>query len=275
MEHDSAIKSDGAGKMPVLFIGHGSPMNIILNNSYTRRLATLAKDLPTPRAIMVVSAHWLTNGTYFTCMDRPRTIYDFYGFPDELYQSGYPSPGSPEFARQASESITKASVGCNFDWGLDHAAWSPLRHMYPKANIPVFEMSLDFSFNEWHAKPLQYHYDLAKELAGLRSKGVLIIGSGNVVHNLRLVNFENMEGKPYDWAVEFDEKIKSNLISGNHKGLIEYQSMGKAASLAVPTLDHYLPMLYTIGLQEKDEPLTFIYEGIQNSSVSMRCFRIG
>lgn len=262
-------------KMPVLFVGHGSPMNIISDNSYTRSLAALGKSLPRPKAIMVISAHWLTPGTFVTCMERPRTIHDFYGFPAELYKIRYASPGSPDEAKFIVESAQKVSIGCNSDWGLDHASWAVLKHMYPAADIPVFEMSLDYSFNEWHPKSIQYHYDLAKELAGLRKRGVLIIGSGNIVHNLAMIDFENTDAGPFEWAKGFDEQVKKNLVDENHEDLIHYRKMGKTATLAVPTLDHYLPMIYAIALQEKNEPLTFIHEGFQNASISMRCFRIG
>ncbi|KAF0218370.1 MAG: hypothetical protein FD174_2987 [Geobacteraceae bacterium] len=262
-------------KMPVLFIGHGSPMNVILENGFTRSLAAWGRRLPRPRAIMVVSAHWLTAGTYVTCMDRPRTIHDFYGFPDELYAITYPSPGSPLEAQFVTGAGRKAQIQCNRDWGLDHGAWSVLKHLYPEADIPVFEMSLDYSFNDWHPKPLQYHYDLAAELAELRRRGILIIGSGNIVHNLARIDFRNMAAEPPPWAVEFDELAKGNLLSGNHRDLIEFQNMGRSAPLAVPTLDHYLPMIYVIALQEENEPLTFTHEGFQHGSISMRCFQIG
>lgn len=261
--------------MPVLFIGHGSPLNIISKNSYTDSLAKLAKDLPLPRAIMVVSAHWLTDGTYVGCMQKPHTIYDFYGFPDELYKIRYASPGSPECAELVSKLVRSVQVKCDMGWGLDHASWAVLKHMYPQADIPVFEMSLHYSFNEWHPRPLQYHYDLAAEMSELRRNGVLIIGSGNIVHNLGLIDFRHTDARPYDWAVEFDEKVKSNLINRNHEDLINFQNMGKSSRLAVPTLDHYLPMIYAIALQGKNEPLTFTHEGFQNASISMRCFRIG
>jgi 4,5-DOPA dioxygenase extradiol len=262
-------------KMPVLFIGHGSPMNIIQDNSYTRSLAALGKSLPRPKSILVISAHWLTPGTFVTCMERPRTIHDFYGFPEELYNIRYESPGSPDEARFVTESVQKVGVGCNSEWGLDHASWAVLKHMYPHADVPVFEISLDYSFNAWHPKPIQYHYDLAKELAGLRKRGVLIMGSGNIVHNLSMIDFENTDAKAFDWAREFDEQVKKNLLAGNHKDLIHYGNMGKAATIAVPTFDHYLPMIYAIALQDKNEPLTFIHEGFQNASISMRCFQIG
>ncbi len=262
-------------KMPVLFIGHGSPMNIILENDYTRSLVNLRKRLPRPKAVMVVSAHWLTNGTFVTCVNRPKTIYDFYGFPEELYEMSYPSSGAPVEAQLVTETVKKGVVACDQHWGLDHASWAVLTHMYPKADIPVFEMSLDYSFNDWHPKPLQYHYDLAKELAPLREQGVLIIGSGNIVHNLKLIDFEDMDAKPYEWAEEFDGMVKEALVARNYRGLIRYQEGGKASALSVPTLDHYLPMIYAIALQQRNEPLTFVHEGFQNASVSMRCFQIG
>jgi 4,5-DOPA dioxygenase extradiol len=260
--------------MPVLFVGHGSPMNIVLDNSYTRSLLQAAKALPKPSAVLVVSAHWLTNGTYVTCVDKPKTIYDFYGFPSELYRLSYPSPGAPRAAELTMKAVSSTRVGCG-DWGLDHAAWSVLRHMYPEADVPVFEMSLDYSpYNSWNPKPLEYHYRLASELAPLREKGILIIGSGNIVHNLGLIDF-NIDAKPYDWAVKFDGKIKEALASGSHQQLISYLGLGKEAVWAVPTLDHYLPMIYAIALQRKGEELRFIHEGFQNGSVSMRTFQIG
>lgn len=263
-------------KIPVLFIGHGSPMNIILKNDYTRRLAELGKELPRPRSILVISAHWLTDGTFVTSAIKPRTIYDFYGFPDELYRLSYPSPGSPDDARQISESIKKPPVKCDDSWGLDHAAWSVLKHMYPRADIPVIEMSLDYSpYNGWNRQTLRFFYDLAGQLKPLRDKDILIIGSGNIVHNLRVVDMNHMDAQPYDWAVEFDEKVKRDLLDGNHADLLDCQNMSRATSLSVPTLDHYLPVIFAIGLQEKSDELEFIHEGFQNRSVSMRCFKVG
>jgi 4,5-DOPA dioxygenase extradiol len=260
--------------MPVLFIGHGSPMNIALDNDFTRSLTAWGKQLPTPRAIMVVSAHWLTPGTFVTCMDRPRTIHDFYGFPRNLYTINYPSPGSPADAESVIKTIRKREVRCDFDWGLDHGSWAVLKHLYPMADIPVFELSIDYSFNDWQPKSLQYHYDLASELSELRRKGILIIGSGNIVHNLSLIDW-NIDAQAFPWAVDFDEKVKRNLLEGNHRALIQYQNMGHSAELSVPTPDHYLPMIYALALQEKNEPISFTYEGFQHSSVSMRCFQIG
>jgi 4,5-DOPA dioxygenase extradiol len=260
--------------MPVLFIGHGSPMNIIANNDYTKSLVKTAKQLPKPKAILVISAHWLTNGTYVTCTNNPKTIYDFYGFPDELYDLSYPSPGAQEKAELTIKIVKKTQIKCG-EWGLDHAAWAVLRHMYPEAEIPVFEMSLDYSpYNDWNSKPLDYHYKLASELMPLREKGILIIGSGNIVHNLGIVDFE-VDAEPFDWAVKLDEVVKQNLVSGNHNLLINYKELGKEAMYGVPTLDHYLPMIYALGLQRKEDKLKFIHEGFQNGSISMRAFQIG
>ncbi len=262
-------------KMPALFIGHGSPMNCILDNSYTQSLRALGRSLPRPEAIMVVSAHWLTAGTFVGCMARPETIHDFSGFPDALYALRYPSPGAAATARAVTELVRNAQVRCRDDWGLDHAAWAVLRHMYPEADVPVFEMSLDYSFNEWHPKPLRYHYDLGKELAALRRRGVLILGSGNIVHNLGMLDFENIDAEPFAWAEEFDAAVKDRLESGDHEGLLDLEALGPSAALAVPTLDHYLPLLSIVALQEKDDPLTFPHEGMQHGSISMRCVRIG
>lgn len=263
-------------KMPVLFIGHGSPENIILKNSFTERLSRLSKELPRPKSILVVSAHWLTEGTRISGAEKPETIYDFYGFPEELYRLTYPSPGSPEVARLVTEVVKNPPVKLDHARGLDHAAWAVLKHIYPGADIPVTEMSLDYSpYNGWNRPTLQSFYDLAKQLGPLREKGVLIIGSGNIVHNLRVVDMQNMAARPYEWAVEFDEKVKRNLLERNHKELLDCRNMSRAAALSIPTLDHYLPMISAIALQGKDDDLEFVYEGFQNRSVSMRCFKIG
>ena len=260
--------------MPVIFVGHGSPMNIILDNDYTNSLKQAAKEIPKPRAILVISAHWLTDGTYVTCVSKPKTIYDFYGFPDELYQISYPSPGSPKDAELTINVVKSTEVKCG-DWGLDHAAWAVLKHMFPNADIPVFEMSLDYSpYNNWNPKPIEHHYRLASELAPLRERGVLIIGSGNIVHNLSVIDFD-IDAQPFKWAVQFDEKVKQCLVSRDHKSLINYSTMGKEAVYAVPTQDHYLPMIYAIGLQKKEDRLKFVHEGFQYGSVSMRAFQIG
>lgn len=255
--------------LPILFVGHGTPMNAIADNAFTRKLAEWGNSFTEkPKAILVISAHWLTRGTHVMVSPKPRTIHDFGGFPEALYRIQYPAPGSPEFASEAKQLITSTGVVDDDQWGLDHGAWTVLRHMFPKADIPVFQVSIDFS------KPPQYHYNLAQELKALRKKGVLIIGSGNIVHNLYQIDFEE-NAKPFDWAIEFDEIVKNKLQTRNYENLIDYASLGKAASLSIPTNDHYLPMLYSLGLTDKNEPLTFTYEEIQNASISMRCFQVG
>lgn len=261
--------------MPVLFVGHGSPEVVLQENAFTRMLSRLGQSLPTPTAVMVVSAHWLTDGTYAGCMKKPRTIHDFYGFPREMYRITYPCPGSPRYGRLVGKIVKTTVVHADSTWGLDHASWAILRFMYPRADVPVFELSLDYSpYNAWRPKPLRYHYELAGELSQLRDKGVLIIGSGNIVHNLGLME-GNVDSQPSGWAVEFDEKVKAALMRRDHDALIEYRRMGEAALLSVPTLDHYLPIIYAVGLQRSDEPLAFLYEGYQYCSISMRAFRIG
>ena len=253
-------------KMPVLFVGHGNPMNAIEKNEYHNTWTEMGKALPKPKSILVVSAHWLTKGTKVTAMEKPQTIHDFGGFPDELFAQQYPANGSPEFARETQALITKTKVQSDMDWGLDHGTWSVLLPMYPNADIPVFQLSIDYS------QPPQYHYDLAKELAALRKKGVLIIGSGNIVHNLGMIDWG---GKAYDWAIEFDEKIKKFIDSGDHSSIINYQNMGKVAQLAVPTNDHYLPLLYSLALQKKSDTLSYFNAKCEMGSVSMRSVKIG
>lgn len=251
--------------MPVLFVGHGSPMNAILDNDYTRSLQQVAASIPTPRAILAVSAHWLTEGTYVSCTETPEIIYDFYGFPRELYELTYPCKGAPEYARMAMSMVAETRIGCNDKWGVDHGAWAVLRHIYPAADIPVFQLSIDYK------KPAEYHYGLAKELAPLREEGVLILCSGNIVHNLREADFANMDAKPFSWAEEADAALKDCLCRKKTDSLIDYHSLPHSR-LAIPTNDHYLPLLYFIALQQADEDVRFIYEGIQNASVSMRSF---
>ncbi|MEW6469983.1 MAG: 4,5-DOPA dioxygenase extradiol [Bacteroidota bacterium] len=256
----------GDQKMPVLFVGHGNPMNAIEKNEYHNKWAGLGKTLPRPKAILVVSAHWLTKGTKVTAMEKPRTIHDFGGFPAELFAQQYPAKGSPEMAKETQQLIKKAKVEADMDWGLDHGTWSVLLPMFPKADIPVFQLSIDYSQGP------QYHYDLAKELAALRKKGVLIIGSGNIVHNLGMIQWN---GKPYDWAIEFDEKIKGFIDEQDHASVIAYDKLGSIAKLSVPTNDHYLPLLYALALQEKNEKISYFNEKIDLGSASMRSLQIG
>lgn len=255
-------------KMPVLFIGHGNPMNAILDNPFTHSLQNLGKSLREkykPNAILVVSAHWLSRGTFVNISPKPKIIYDFGGFPEELFQVKYPASGSPEFARVVEELLPEAKE--DTDWGLDHGAWTILKHIYPDADIPVFELSIDYY------RPMEYHFNLAERLKSLRDKGVLIIGSGNIVHNLRMF-FGRKDGTPYDWTIEFDDWSKEKIINKDFWSLINYEKQGKAAAMAIPTPDHYIPMLYTLGLTEPDEEIKFTYE--ENiGSISMRCFQIG
>lgn len=259
----------GTSAMPVMFIGHGNPMNGIQDNAFTRALGNMSATLPhTPSAILVISAHWLTRGTHVLVAAQPKTIHDFGGFPDALYQVQYPAPGAPELARETASLITTATVGEDQDWGLDHGAWTILRHMYPKADIPVFQLSIDYH------QPPAWHYQLATQLKALRNKGVLIIGSGNIVHNLYQIVFAE-NARPFDWAIEFDELVKQKLEQRTFDELVNYGSLGSAAALSVPTNDHYLPMLYTLGMIAPEDALRFTYEEIQNGSISMRCFQAG
>lgn len=258
-------------KMPVLFIGHGSPMNGIENNEFSLQWEKTAKELPVPNAVLVVSAHWLTNGTHITAMDYPKTIHDFGGFPQALFDVHYPAPGNSQLALETKELIKTTDVGLNHDWGLDHGAWTVVRKMYPAANIPVLQLSIDFS------KPALYHYNLAKELAALRKKGVLIIGSGNMVHNLRMVAWDKLDqpGFGFDWAIEMHELFKTKIIHRDHQALINYEALGKAAKLAVPTPDHYYPLLYTLGLQEKNEEPVFFNDKLVAGSLNMTSVKFG
>jgi 4,5-DOPA dioxygenase extradiol len=257
--------------MPVWFIGHGSPMNVLEDNAFTKSLHTTATSLKEkPNAILVISAHWLTRkGTYVAVTEKPETIYDFHGFPEAMYKVQYPAPGSPKFAQEVKELVTSTQVEEDHEWGLDHGAWTVLKHAFPEADIPVFQMSIDYS------KPSEYHFKLASELQSLRKKGVLIIGSGNIVHNLRQANFYNASAPAYPWAEEFDQISKQKIISREFKDLIDYKNIGQAAMLSIPTPDHYYPMLYSLGLITDKDEVKFTYEEIQNASVSMRCFQVG
>jgi 4,5-DOPA dioxygenase extradiol len=256
-------------KMPVLFIGHGSPMNAILDNSFTRALEKLGKSLEKPNAVLVISAHWQTKGTYVSTNPWPKTIYDFGGFDKKLYEVIYEPKGHPQLAKELINTVTSLTVNESVDMGLDHGAWTILKHIFPDADVPVFELSIDFE------KSPSFHYSFGQELQKLREKGVLIIGSGNIVHNLRLLDWHNTYGKPFDWAMEFDLFVKNSIDKRDFQPLVEYQKFGKAAQLSVPTNDHYLPMMYTLGLANNSDPITYIYEGYEYGSLSMRCFKVG
>lgn len=257
--------------MPVLFIGHGSPMNGIEDNQFSLRWEKLGREIPQPKAVLVVSAHWLTRGTHITAMEKPQTIHDFGGFPQALFDVQYPAPGDPNLAIETRSLIKSVSVGLDHDWGLDHGAWTVVRRMYPKADIPVLQLSIDFS------KPAEYHYNLGKELMELRKKGVLIIGSGNMVHNLRMIDWRNMhtDNYGYDWAVEMHHLFKEKIRSGDHRALINYQKLSPAAQLAVPTPDHYYPLMYILALQNKQEEPVFFNDKLVAGSLNMTSVRFG
>ncbi|MEO6883411.1 MAG: 4,5-DOPA dioxygenase extradiol [Bacteroidia bacterium] len=268
---NNLTKSFGnSDKTPVLFLGHGSPMNAIEENEFVSGFRKLGSELIKPNAILCISAHWETKGTFVTAMQHPKTIHDFGGFPKKLFEVQYPALGSPELAKQTKEIITKTTVGLDENWGLDHGAWSVLKHLYPKADVPVIEMSIDYS------QPAQYHFELAKQLSVLRNKGVLIIGSGNMVHNLRLVAWDKLEGQPfaYDWAIEASEKMKTYMLKDDFEKLIHFQSQGKAFELAIPTPEHYLPLIYALALKEKNEELTFFNDKPIGGSLSMTSVKI-
>ena len=250
-------------RMPAMFVGHGTPMNAIEDNQYSRKWAEIGASLPKPRAIVSVSAHWLTNGTKVTAMPRPKTIHDFGGFPQALFDVQYSAPGEPQLAQEASTMLAPKYVSLDEDWGFDHGTWSVLRQMYPKADIPVIQLSLDYS------APIQEHLDLAKKLQGLRDRGVLVLGSGNVVHNLRALS---VEGKKFDWATEFDHFVEKNLLDKNDQALVDFQKLGSVAKMAHPTYEHYLPLLYVAGIRDAKDKLAFFNEGIDYGSISMRSF---
>lgn len=258
-------------KQPVLFIGHGSPMNGIEDNEFTRNWAKMGIEIPIPTAVLVISAHWLTKGTQITAMENPRTIHDFGGFPEELFQVQYPAKGSPELALEAAKMISSSTVGLDHDWGLDHGTWTVVRQMYPNAAIPVLQLSIDYN------KPPQYHFDLAKQLSALRNKGVLIIGSGNMVHNLSRIAWDKLQEPEYgfDWAIEMNSVFKERIGNGDFQSLIEYQKLNAAALLAIPSPDHYYPLLYTLALHDKKEELSFFNDKVVGGSLTMTSVKFG
>jgi len=246
-------------------------MNGIEDNEFSRTWAKFGKEIPKPKAVLVISAHWLTNGTKITAMENPKTIHDFGGFPQALFDVQYPAKGNPELAKVTSELITSTHVGLDHDWGLDHGTWTVVRHMYPNADIPVLQLSIDFS------KSAQYHYDLAKQLSSLRKKGVLIIGSGNMVHNLQMLAWDKLNEPEYgfDWAIEMNDLFKDKISSGDFKSLINYEKLGSAAKLAIPTPDHYFPLLYNIALQENNDAISFFNDKPVGGSLTMTSVKIG
>ncbi len=257
--------------MPVLFVGHGSPMNAVEENEFVDGFRNIAKIIPQPAVVLCVSAHWETKRTFVTAMDNPRTKHDFFGFPQELYDVQYPAPGNPTLAKEIMSLITKTKVGLDYEWGLDHGCWIVMKHFFPKADIPIVQLSLDYS------QPAQFHYDLGKELSWLRKRGVLIIGSGNIVHNLGLAAWGQIDtvGFGYDWAIEANEKVKNYVLNNNHQALTNYHSLGRAFDLAIPTPEHYLPLLYALALKEENEKMTLFNDKLLAGSISMTSLLIG
>jgi 4,5-DOPA dioxygenase extradiol len=255
-------------RMPVFFVGHGSPMNAIDDNEYRRKWQELGAQFgagwPRPQLILCISAHWLTTGWQLTAMAKPRTIHDFGGFPHELFEQQYPAPGAPEVARAISEGVQQPSLGLDTEWGLDHGAWSVLKPMFPNADIPVIQLSMDY------ARPPAEHVAVGQQLKALRDRGVLIVGSGNIVHNLRAARWNSRSNEAYDWAVDFDAKTAERIEQGDLAGLADFQKLGSLAQLAHPTYDHYLPLLHAAGATEPGEPVHFFNESYQLGSISMR-----
>lgn len=258
-------------RMPALFVGHGNPMNAIEDNIFTRGFESIAKELPRPNAILCISAHWETRGTFVTAMKQPETIHDFGGFPSRLYEVQYPAPGSPELALAIQQGITSTSVNLTNEWGVDHGCWTVAKFLFPKADIPVIEMSIDYS------KPAAFHYQLGKELSALRRKGVIIIGSGNSIHNLRMVDWSNMDtvDSGYDWAIGVNERIRQFITEGDHQSLVNFDKLGKEFKLAIPTPEHFIPLLYTLALQEKDEVPYIFNDHLVAGSLNMMSVKLG
>lgn len=252
---------------PAIFLGHGSPMNAIEENLFTKSLTKLGETIARPKAILMVSAHWETKGTFITGMEKPKTIHDFYGFPQALFNVQYPAQGSPKLANEINDRIKEPMVSIDqSEWGLDHGTWSVLKHIFPKGDVPVIQLSIDMT------KPMEYHLEIGSKIKFLREQGVMVMGSGNIVHNLRQVSWEK-DAKAHDWAVEFDEWVKKKLIDRDFRALATDALKSKAGSLSIPTLEHYLPLLYVLGTVDSKEELTFGYEGIELGSMSMRCFQ--
>lgn len=254
---------------PAIFFGHGNPMNALASNAWTNGWAAIGKEVPRPRAVLCVSAHWYVPGTMVTAMPAPRTIHDFGGFPRELYEIEYAAPGDPELAKRVGNLLAPVPVGLDNRWGLDHGTWSVLCHVFPEADVPIVQLSID------ETQPARFHYELAKQLEPLRDEGVLVIGSGNLVHNLHTYAWGRHKVDPFDWAVRFEERARALLRLSNHEPLIDYESIGKDALLSVPTPDHYLPLLYVIALQRENEEVSFPVTGFDGGSISMLTVRLG
>lgn len=257
-----------SARMPAVFVGHGSPMNTIERNRYTEGWAQIGRSLPRPHAILAISAHWYIDGTAVTAMAKPPTIHDFSGFPEALNRFTYPAPGDPELAKKVRDLLAPVPVAMDQEWGLDHGTWSVLAHMYPKADVPVVQLAMD------QGEPNEFHYALGQALARLRDEGILILGLGNVVHNLRFMQ-RRPDALAPDWAVAFNDHVRECLKRRDHAALIDYESFGQAAKLSVPTPEHYLPLLYVIGAQGEDEPIWFPTNGIDMGAISMMSVIVG
>jgi 4,5-DOPA dioxygenase extradiol len=256
-------------RLPTIFFGHGNPMNAIERNAYTEGWARLAAAIPRPTAVLAVSAHWYAPGTWVTAMPRPRTIHDFGGFPRALHEFLYPAPGSPELAARVRDLLAPLPVGLDQQWGLDHGTWSVLCHVFPGADVPVVQLSMD------ETRPAPFHYEIGRRLAALREEGVLVIGSGNLVHNLHAYAWGRHPAEPFDWAVRFERRARELILSGEHGPLVEYESLGRDAVLAAPTPEHYLPLLYVLGARHPGDVARFPVEGIDGGSVSMLSVELG
>jgi 4,5-DOPA dioxygenase extradiol len=255
--------------LPAIFFGHGNPMNALLNNSYTEGWRLIGKQTTKPKAILAISAHWFVPGTGVTISTAPRTIHDFGGFPRELYQVRYPAPGDPDLARRVQQMLAPLPVNLDNSWGLDHGTWSVLRHVYPDADIPIVQLSIDES------QPAPFHFEIGRKLASLRNERILIVGSGNLVHNLHTYAWGRHMPDPYDWAVRFEKEAKEMMLAGEHKLLVDYEKLGHDAKLSIPTPDHYLPLLYVIGTQQQGEVISFPIDGVDGGSISMLTVQIG
>ena len=258
-----------ANILPAIFFGHGNPMNALLNNSYTEAWQRIGAEVPKPKAILSISAHWFVSETGVTIATAPKTIHDFGGFPRELYQVQYPAPGDPQLARRVQKLLAPLEVKLDNSWGLDHGTWSVLRHVYPDADVPVVQLSIDEN------RRASFHFEIGKRLAPLREEGVLIVGSGNLVHNLHAYAWGRHMPDPYDWALRFENEAKDMILAGEFKPLVDYEKLGKDAELSVPTPDHYLPLLYVIGARQQGDIIRFPVEGIDGGSISMLTVQFG
>jgi 4,5-DOPA dioxygenase extradiol len=262
------MTTNSTPRMPAVFFGHGSPMNTLAKNRYTLAWRELGAALPRPKGILAISAHWYVAGTAVTAMKTPKTIHDFGGFPQALFDVQYPAPGDPALAERVRAALSPLAVELDHSWGLDHGTWSVLAHVYPDADVPVVQLSIDAR------QPPDFHYKLAERLRVLRQDGILTLGSGNVVHNLRAINW-NENAPAFDWAARFNGVVRDHLERGDHAPLVAYEELGADARLAVPTPEHYLPLLYIIGLQEDGESIAFPVDGIQNASIGMLSVKVG